>query len=119
MSRIANSARPRLEQLRGVGRGRWLLHPQVDPRVAVVAALEGRIDAGVDGVRLEVEDEGRFPGSARFSTIPAAAGTAAETRMAASSAATHLIEAPRIAFASVAHPRVCPPTPEPADREGG
>ena len=51
---------------------RWT--SQVDPRVAVVAALERRVDAGVDGVRLEVEDEGRFLGSARFSAIPAAAG---------------------------------------------
>ena len=65
-----------LEQLRSVGRARRLLHAQVDPRVAIVAALEGRIDAGVHGVRLEVEDEGRFPGSARFSAIPAAAGDA-------------------------------------------
>ena len=66
----------RLEQLRGVGRRRWLLYPQVDPRVAVVAALESRIDAGVHGVGLEIEDEGRFARSARFSTIPATAGDA-------------------------------------------
>ena len=58
----------------------------------------------MDGVRLEVEDEGRFPGSARFSTTPAAAGDAGRDEDGRQQRGDPLIDAPRIAFASMAHP---------------
>ena len=41
----------------------------VDARVVVVAVGERRVDAGVDGVGLEVEHEGRLVRGARFSTV--------------------------------------------------
>ena len=74
MSRIANCARPAGEQLRRVGRRGRLADVEVDAGVVVVALGERRVDAGVDGVGLKVEHEGRLVRGARFSTAVAAAG---------------------------------------------
>ena len=61
-----------LEQLRCVGGGRRLADLELDPLALELAARERRVDPGVDGVRLEVEDEGRLVRGARFSTAVAA-----------------------------------------------
>ena len=63
------------------------------PSSREVAVRLRRVDAGVDGVRLEVEDQGRASRRARFSAAPSAAREAAPRRAAASSAATRLIRA--------------------------
>jgi hypothetical protein len=63
--------RSRLQQLGGVRRRRGLLDVEIGAGLLVVALMQRRVDPGVDGVRLEVENEGRSLGSARFSTASA------------------------------------------------
>ena len=62
------------EELRRVGRRRRLADVERDAGVVVVAVGERRVDAGVHGVGLEIEHEGRLVRGARFSTVVAAAG---------------------------------------------
>ena len=66
------------EQLRRVGRFARLADVEVDPGVSVEALGRGRVDAGVDRVRGEIEHQRRAFRRARFSAVPAAAGGAGE-----------------------------------------
>ena len=84
MSRIAKSARPASSSFGASVDARRLPDLEVDPLVLVEAACEPRIDPGVDGVRREVEHEGRLPRRARFSAVtspqPAMAASAEDGR---------------------------------------
>ncbi len=80
------------EQLGAVGGARGLLDLQVDALVREVAVRLRRVDAGVDGVRLEVEDQGRALSARPVQRRPLRSpARRAPRRAAASSAATRLI----------------------------
>ena len=60
MSRMARSARPRLEQRQRVGRGARLADLQRDALRVVEAARDRGVEAGVDAVGREVEQQRRL-----------------------------------------------------------
>src|SRR5262249_24371904 len=61
-----------LEQLGAVRRARGLLDVEINTLVVEVAACQCGVDPGMDGVRLEVEDQSRALRRARFSAAPSA-----------------------------------------------
>ena len=72
MSMIANSVRPASSSFGRVRRRAGLADLEVDALVRVVALRLRGVDAGVHGVRNEVEHKGRLLRGARFSTVAAA-----------------------------------------------
>ena len=102
MSRIAKSARPASQQLRRVGRRGGLAHVQRDALVGERAVGLRLVDAGVDGVRLEVEHEGRLLRGARFRTVVAAGREAGDGYDGRQQRTTLSIRSGRIALPTVA-----------------